>query len=35
VGKHRFGRRPITRLDGRTVLYKGRDIMDALRFVLA
>jgi D-amino peptidase len=33
--KHPFDGERIIRLDGRTVLYKGRDIMDALRFVLA
>jgi len=33
--KHPFDDERIIRLDGRTVLFKGRDIMDALRLVLA
>ncbi len=33
--KHPFDGEWIIRLDGRTVLFKGRDILDALRLVLA
>ena len=33
--KHPFDGKSIVRLDGRTVLFKGQDILDALRFVLA
>ena len=33
--KHPFDGERISRLDGRTVLFKGRDVLDALRFVLA
>jgi len=33
--RHPFDGEQIIRLDGRTVLFNGQDIMDALRFVLA
>jgi D-aminopeptidase len=33
--RHPFDGDQIVRVDGRTVLFKGRDSMDALRFVLA
>ena len=33
--RHPFDGERIVRLDGRTVLFKGRDFMDALRFVLS
>ena len=33
--RHPFDGKSIVRLDGRTVLFKGQDILDALRFVLA
>lgn len=33
--RHPFDGETIVRLDGRTVLFRGRDIMDALRFALA
>ena len=33
--RHPFDGERIVRLDGRTVLFKGQDILDALRFVLA
>lgn len=32
--RHPFDGKQIVRLDGRTVLFKGQDIIDALRFVL-
>lgn len=32
--RHPFDGDQVIRLDGRTVLFRGRDIMDALRFVL-
>ncbi len=32
--RHPFDGDQVVRLDGRTVMFRGRDIVDALRFVL-